>query len=287
MLPNHFARATSIGVQLSSLDPPPLTPIPCPLLNCCGLLLPGEVLSKSWRQIWRVGYPELLGSPRTSPEVFGRLPRKFLGDFPGSSLAVELYSNPAVPRKFPRLPRKFPGLPRRSALSLGSLAPSPDSQKLSLKIKRLFLADHEGQVVGNRKVSRWKHNKDNQYAERPSRAGLRDGKPESHLPKRRALQAGCLKIKAASRTNHKHRRQEETTKTRQRVLQCTNNTDIEREREMIPNKHLLTISSYKNISLRLVFCNLERDFAIPASSGKNDFFQRTMPEAPNFQKRLP
>ena len=74
------------------------------------------------------------------PRKFPKLPRKFFGDFPGSSLTVELHSNPGVPRKFPRLPRKFPGLPRkfpglprRSALSLGSLTPSPDSQKLSLK----------------------------------------------------------------------------------------------------------------------------------------------------------
>ena len=74
------------------------------------------------------------------PRKFPKLPRKFFGDFPGSSFTAELYSNPGVPRKFPRLPRKFPGLPRkfpglprRSALSLGSLTPSPDSQKLSLK----------------------------------------------------------------------------------------------------------------------------------------------------------
>ena len=74
------------------------------------------------------------------PRKFPKLPRKFFGDFPGSSLTVELNSNPGVPRKFPRLPRKFPGLPRkfpglprRSALSLGSLTPSPDSQKLSLR----------------------------------------------------------------------------------------------------------------------------------------------------------
>ena len=74
------------------------------------------------------------------PQKFPKVPRKCFGDFPGSSLTVELYSNPRVPRRFPRLPRKFPGLPRkfpglprRSALSLGSLTPSPDSQKLSLK----------------------------------------------------------------------------------------------------------------------------------------------------------
>ena len=49
------------------------------------------------------------GFPGSSPE----LPRKFFGDFPGSSLTVELNSNPGVPRKFSRLPRKFPELPRR------------------------------------------------------------------------------------------------------------------------------------------------------------------------------
>ena len=78
---------------------------------------------------------EVPGLPRKFPE----LPRKFLGDPPGSSLTVELNSNPEVPRKFPRLPRKFPRLPRKfpdfpggQPLSLGSLTPSPDSQKLSL-----------------------------------------------------------------------------------------------------------------------------------------------------------
>ena len=47
------------------------------------------------------------------PRKFPQLPRKFFGDFPGSSLTVEFNSNPGVPRKFPRLPRKFPELPRR------------------------------------------------------------------------------------------------------------------------------------------------------------------------------
>ena len=75
--------------------------------------------------------PDFPGSSRTSPEVFG--------DFPGSSLTVELNSNPEVPRKFPKPPRKFPKLPRKfpdfpggQPLSLGSLTPSPDSQELSL-----------------------------------------------------------------------------------------------------------------------------------------------------------
>ena len=75
-------------------------------------------------------------------------PPDFPVDFPGSSLTVELNSNPDVPQKFHRLPRKFPGLPRKfpglprkfprpppppggPPLSLGSLTPSPDSQTFS------------------------------------------------------------------------------------------------------------------------------------------------------------
>ena len=45
------------------------------------------------------------------PRKFSKLPRRFFGGFPGSSLTVELNSNPEVPRKFPKLPRKFPKLP--------------------------------------------------------------------------------------------------------------------------------------------------------------------------------
>ena len=86
--------------------------------------LVGSQASPSFREV-----PGTSGeAPRTSPEVFG--------DFPGSSLTVELNSNPEVPRKFKKLPRKFPKLPRKFSggqpLSLGSLTPSPDSQKLSL-----------------------------------------------------------------------------------------------------------------------------------------------------------
>ena len=72
---------------------------------------------------------EVLGLPRKFPE----LPRKFFGDFPGSSLTVELNSNPEVPRKFPKLPRKFPDFPGGQPLSLRSLTPSPDSQKFCLR----------------------------------------------------------------------------------------------------------------------------------------------------------
>ena len=99
-----------------------------------------------WRQIWRVagresGSPKLLGSPRTSPEVPRTSPEVF-GDLPGRSLTVELNSNPEVPRKFPKLPQKFSKLPRKfwdfpggQPLSLGSLTPSPDSQKHALTRK--------------------------------------------------------------------------------------------------------------------------------------------------------
>ena len=95
---------------------------------------------KDWRQIWRVagresGSPELPRKFPRLPRKLPELPRKFFGDVPGSSLTVELNSNPGVPRKFPRLPQKFPGsfpdFPGGQPFSLGSLTPSPDSQKLS------------------------------------------------------------------------------------------------------------------------------------------------------------
>ena len=107
-------------------------------LNAIRLILPflGDKFGESLRgsqaspSFWKVP-----GLPRKFPQ----LPRKFFGDFPGSSLTVELSSNPGVPRKFPRLPRKFPelprrvlGLPRRSAPFLGSLTPSLDLQNLPL-----------------------------------------------------------------------------------------------------------------------------------------------------------
>ena len=69
-----------------------------------------------------VGLPELLESPglppevpRTSPEVPRRLPGRSLTNL----TAIQI-------------PRKLPRLPRRSAVSLGSLTPSRDSQELSL-----------------------------------------------------------------------------------------------------------------------------------------------------------
>ena len=69
---------------------------------------------------------------------------------------MELSSNPGVHRKFPGLPRKFPKLPGKSPdfpagqpLSLGSLTPSPDSQKLSLT----SIAPYAFEIVSQREVS--------------------------------------------------------------------------------------------------------------------------------------
>ena len=54
------------------------------------------------------------------PQKFPQLPRKFFGNFPRSSLTMELNSNPEVPGSFPgfsgsssEVPRKFPGLPQK------------------------------------------------------------------------------------------------------------------------------------------------------------------------------
>ena len=97
-----------------------------------------------WRQFWRVagresGSPEL---PRKFPELprkFPELLRKFFGDFPGVlslwNLTAFLQRFPEVSQTSPEVPR-FPGssrdCPGGLPISLGSLAPSPDSQKLSL-----------------------------------------------------------------------------------------------------------------------------------------------------------
>ena len=83
----------------------------------------GESLGGRHPSFWKV--PRLL-------QRFPTLPRKFFGDFPGSSLTVEFNSNPEVPRKFPEVPWKFPDFSGSQPLSMGSLTPSPDSPKLSL-----------------------------------------------------------------------------------------------------------------------------------------------------------
>ena len=66
------------------------------------------------------------------PRKFPTLPRKFLGDFPGSSLTVgNLTAIPGFPGSFPDFPGSspdfpgsFPDFPGGQPLSLGSLTPS-------------------------------------------------------------------------------------------------------------------------------------------------------------------
>ena len=70
--------------------------------------------------------------PQTSPEAFRRLPRKFshCGTLQQSRGSPEVsQTSPEVP---PDFPGSFPDFPGGQPLSLGSLTPCPDSQKLSL-----------------------------------------------------------------------------------------------------------------------------------------------------------
>ena len=82
------------------------------------------------------GFPELLGSPRTSPEVpqtspevFRLLPRKF--SHCGNLTAIQGFpgSFPDFPGSSPDFPGSFPDFSGGQPLSLGSLT---DAQKLSL-----------------------------------------------------------------------------------------------------------------------------------------------------------
>ena len=57
---------------------------------------------------------------------------KFGESLGGSQAPLSFWEVPGLPRKFPKLPRKFPDFPGGQPLSLGSLTPSPGSQKLSL-----------------------------------------------------------------------------------------------------------------------------------------------------------
>ena len=81
-----------------------------------------NTLPSVWRQIWRVaggesGSPELLGSPRTSPEVPRTSPEVF-GDFPGISVTVELNSFlQRFPGSFPNFPGSSPNFPGSSGTS--------------------------------------------------------------------------------------------------------------------------------------------------------------------------
>ena len=86
-----------------------------------------------------VRLPRASGKPPDFPGSSPNFPGSFFGDFPGSSLTVELSSNPGFPGSFPDFPGSSPDFPGSSPdfpggqpLSLGSLTPSPDS-KLSLK----------------------------------------------------------------------------------------------------------------------------------------------------------
>ena len=66
--------------------------------------------------------------------------RKFLGDFPGTSLTVDFKSNLEVPKQFPRFPQKLPGRlsltsPKGQPLSVRGLTPSDDSRQVPLIIR--------------------------------------------------------------------------------------------------------------------------------------------------------
>ena len=87
-------------------------------------------LASHWEEVRAP--PSFCKVPRL-PRKFPELPRRFFSDFPGSFLSVVPKSNPEVPQKFPRLPGSFPDFPGGQPLSMGSLTPSPDPQKHSLK----------------------------------------------------------------------------------------------------------------------------------------------------------
>ena len=80
---NSFA----VSGERQELDRPLPSQSPhCPL----ELTVRAETITEFWRQIWRVagkesGSLELLERPQTS-QKFPELPRKFFGDFPGTSL---------------------------------------------------------------------------------------------------------------------------------------------------------------------------------------------------------
>ena len=150
MTQNEFFQPVRAPTPIVEISPPPprkSPPLEIPNSNC-DASVPikefrgpfigdkfGESLegSQAPPSFWEV--PRL---PRKSPE----LPRKFFGDFPESSLTVELNSNQRFPGSFPDFPGSSPDFPGSSPnfpggqpLSLGSLTPSPDSQKLSLTSK--------------------------------------------------------------------------------------------------------------------------------------------------------
>ena len=109
----------------------------CNLLARSGLhqnyVMNPKLLEKNWRVAgMESGHPELLGSPRTSPEVpqtspevFRRLPRN--SSHYGTLTAIQRF--PGSFLDFPGSSGDFPG---GQPLSPGSLTPSPDSQSLPL-----------------------------------------------------------------------------------------------------------------------------------------------------------
>ena len=106
---------------LSGAEPDHSKAVRCSPATCRPRLFPfipeilGHVLETNLASRW-----EGVRLPRAwISQKFPQLPRNFSGDFPGSSLTVELNSNPEVPRKFPKLPRKFPDFPGGQPLSLG------------------------------------------------------------------------------------------------------------------------------------------------------------------------
>ena len=72
------------------------------------------------------------------PQKFHKLSRKFFGHFPGSSLTVELDSNPGVPWNFPRVPGKFPGLPQKFPGVRTRSAPFPGKPDSLSWLAKLF-----------------------------------------------------------------------------------------------------------------------------------------------------
>ena len=79
-------------------------------------------------------FPELLRKfSATSSEVLSLWNLTAIQRFPGSF--------PHLPRKFPKLPGKFRDFPGGQPLSVGSLTPSPESQKVSLITGRAYLKE--------------------------------------------------------------------------------------------------------------------------------------------------
>ena len=111
-----------------------------PLILALRHLLPVQIGDKFGESLGGSQAPPSFWETPGLPRKFPELPRKFFGDFPGRSLTVELNSNQRFPGSFPDFPGSSPDFPGSSPdfaggqpLSLRSLTPSLDSQKLSLR----------------------------------------------------------------------------------------------------------------------------------------------------------